>query len=256
MVKAIIIIPARYASSRFPGKPLALLGGKPVIQHVVEQARRVSARVVVATDDERILSAVEAFGGECVLTSSEHRSGTDRAIEAYNKVGQGEEIVINLQGDEPFIQPEQIETLLRAFDQAGTEIATLAEAYAEDTPDAEVMNPNNVKLIRNPEGQALYFSRSLIPYPRGVVEHYCRHHKYYKHIGLYAFRADVLKRLGALPQSTLELTESLEQLRWLEAGYLIRVMDTERSTIGIDTPEDLERAEAFLRQRQEHEGAC
>lgn len=249
MDKAIIIIPARYASSRFPGKPLALLGGKPVIQHVVEQAKRVSSRVVVATDDERIMDCVTAFGGECVMTSNQHRSGTDRAIEAYHKVGQGEEIVINLQGDEPFILPEQIDALLRAFDDERTEIATLAEAYHEDTPDSEVFNPNNVKLVRTPEGAALYFSRSLIPFPRGVERDFCKHHRYYKHIGLYAFRASILEELEKLPVSSLEDTESLEQLRWLEAGYRIRVMDTERSTIGIDTPEDLERAEAFLKQR-------
>lgn len=249
MNKAIIIIPARYASSRFPGKPLALLGGKPVIQHVVEQAKKVSARVVVATDDERIKSCVLSFGGECVLTSGEHHSGTDRAIEAFNKIGQGEDIVINLQGDEPFILPEQIEALLRAFDDEQTQIATLAEAYSADTPDAEVSNPNNVKLVRTPQGGALYFSRSLIPYPRGVDRDYCKHHQYYKHIGLYAFRAQILPQLAALPQSVLEQTESLEQLRWLEAGYRIRVMDTERSTIGIDTPSDLALAEDFLKTR-------
>lgn len=250
MKQSIIIIPARYASSRFPGKPLALLGGKPMIQHVVEQAQRISSRVVVATDDERILRCVEDFGGTAIMTSDQHKSGTDRVIEAYSKVGQGEEIVVNLQGDEPFILLEQIEALLSAFDDERTEIATLTEVYPTDTPDSEVLNPNNVKLVRGEEGQALYFSRSLIPHLRGISQDFCQHHRYYKHIGLYAFRAEVLPRIASLPLSPLEQAESLEQLRWLEAGLHIRVMETERSTIGIDTPEDLARAEAFLQQRQ------
>lgn len=251
MPTPIIIIPARYASTRFPGKPLALLGGKPVIQHVVERARQVVERVVVATDDERIARAVDSFGGECVITSSAHRSGTDRIIEAYRMVEKGEDLVLNLQGDEPFIQAEQVETLLRAFDEPSVEIATLAEVYPHDTPDEVVTDPNQVKIARSPEGWALYFSRALIPYPRGVSQAYCQHHLYYRHIGIYAFRAELLPRLGALTPSALEQTESLEQLRWLEAGYRIRVMETSRATIGIDTPEDLVRAEAFLKSQQE-----
>lgn len=251
MNRTIIIIPARYASTRFPGKPLALLGGKPMIQHVVEQARLVTDRVVVATDDERIYDCVLGFGGEVVMTSSDHRSGTDRVIEAYQLIGKGEEIVINLQGDEPFIRPEQIETLISAFEDKDCEIATLAEAYPASTLDAQLADPNSVKLVRSPRGMALYFSRSVIPYLRGITTNYCQNHTYYKHIGLYAFRAGLLPNLAELQISTLEGAESLEQLRWLEAGYRIRVMDTERATIGIDTPEDLVRAEAFL-QSLEH----
>lgn len=250
MKDVLIIIPARYASTRFPGKPLALLGGKPMIQHVVEQASRVGARVVVATDDERIADCVRAFGGEVVMTATTHRSGTDRIIEAYQSIGRGEAIVLNLQGDEPFVQPEQIEQLLAAFEDPSCQIATLAEPFAADSPDEVLHDPNSVKLVRSPEGRALYFSRSVIPYLRSVQTELCRHHTYYKHIGLYAFRSTILSELGALPMSALEQAESLEQLRWLEAGYHIRVMDTHRATIGIDTPEDLERAEEFLRSRQ------
>lgn len=249
-MKPIIIIPARYASTRFPAKPLALLGGKPMIQHVVEQARLVAHRVLVATDDSRIADCVRSFGGEVVMTSDTHRSGTDRIIEAYEYEGEGEDIVINLQGDEPFVQPEQIRTLISAFDDPATEIATLAECYSADTPDEVLSDPNNVKLVRSPRGFALYFSRSVVPYARGVEHDLCRHHKYYKHIGLYAFRASILGKIKALSPSALEQAESLEQLRWLEAGFSIRVMETEGATIGIDTPADLERAEAFLRSRQ------
>lgn len=249
-MKPIIIIPARYASTRFPAKPLALLGGKPMIQHVVEQARLVAHRVLVATDDSRIADCVRSFGGEVVMTSDTHRSGTDRIIEAYEYKGEGEDIVINLQGDEPFVQPEQIRTLISAFDDPATEIATLAECYSADTPDEVLSDPNNVKLVRSPRGFALYFSRSVVPYARGVERDLCRHHKYYKHIGLYAFRASILGKIKALSPSALEQAESLEQLRWLEAGFSIRVMETEGATIGIDTPADLERAEAFLRSRQ------
>lgn len=245
---AIIIIPARYASTRFPGKPLALLDGKPMIQHVVEQAKKLGLRTVVATDDERIEHAVRSFSSEVVMTSSEHRSGTDRIIEAYRKVNHGEQIVLNLQGDEPFILPQQIVSLISAFELPSTDIATLAEAYAPTTTDSMLSDPNSVKLVRNSEGRALYFSRSIIPHLRGVQSNLCRHHTYYKHIGLYAFRAEVLLHLASLSQSTLEIAENLEQLRWLEAGYDIQVMLTERATIGIDTPEDLIRAEAYLRE--------
>ncbi len=244
---AIIIVPARYASTRFPGKPLALLGGKPIIAHVIDRARLTGLRIVVATDDERILQAVRAYGAEAVMTSPDHPSGTDRVIEAYRKVGQGEQIVINLQGDEPFVLPEQIHSLVSAFDPIGdTAIATLAETFPQETSNQELCNPNLVKVVRAPQGQAYYFSRSPIPYLRGVETGWCAQHQYYRHIGLYAFRADVLEQIASLPPSTLERCESLEQLRWLEAGLTIRVMDTSTSTIGIDTPEDLQRAAAFL----------
>lgn len=245
--RVLVVVPARYASTRFPGKPLAMLAGKTIIRRVVEQVSGLGVRVVVATDDERIAREVKSFSGEVVMTSSHHRSGTDRVIEAYQRIGQGESIVINLQGDEPFVRTEQIKELVRAFDDAETQIATLAEPFSPEASDAELHNPNTVKLVRSPEGVALYFSRCPIPYLRGVESGWCRQHQYYRHVGLYAFRAEILEHIGQLAPSSLEQAESLEQLRWLEAGYRIRVMDTASATIGIDTPEDLERAEQYLR---------
>lgn len=244
--EAIIIVPARYASTRFPGKPLAILGDKPIIAHVITRAKCTGLRVVVATDDERILDTAIQYGAEAVMTNPNHPSGTDRIIEAYKLVGRGEQIIINLQGDEPFVLPEQIECLISAFDQADTEIATLAETFASGTSNQELCNPNLVKVVRSQSGRACYFSRSPIPYLRGVESDWCSHHRYYRHIGLYAFRADVLEQIDSLAPSMLEQCESLEQLRWLEAGFNIRVMDTSTATIGIDTPEDLQRAADFL----------
>lgn len=248
MSKSIIIIPARYASTRFPGKPLALLGGQPIIQWVVERARTICPKVVVATDNIAIKECVENFGGEVVMTAETHTSGTDRVIEAYELLGEDFDIVINLQGDEPFVQTNHIEQLIRAFDDKNTQIATLCEALPATTPDSELCNPNIVKLVRGEGNFALYFSRLPIPCLRGVKDSFCCHHTYYRHIGLYAFKAEVLSKLKQLPPSPLELAESLEQLRWLSANYRIRVMQAEGSTIGIDTPEDLERAEAYLRR--------
>ncbi|MBO4621291.1 MAG: 3-deoxy-manno-octulosonate cytidylyltransferase [Paludibacteraceae bacterium] len=246
------IIPARYASTRFPGKPLALLGGKPVIQHVYEQARKALDEVVVATDDQRIYDAVEAFGGRAVMTREDHPCGTNRCLEAVRKTCASfgaNDVVINVQGDEPFIQPEQIELLKSCFP---TDIATLVKPFTEEDGPEALKNPNSPKVVVA-DGRALYFSRSVIPYLRGVEEKEWiresirRGTPYYKHIGMYAYRASVLEQLVALPQSPLEKTESLEQLRWLEAGYAIRVAVTDTQTIGIDTPEDLARAEAYLR---------
>lgn len=252
MKKALIIIPARYASTRFPGKPLASLGGLPLIQHVVNVAEHTGIRTLVATDDPRIERCVNDFGGEVIMTNPEHKSGTDRIIEAYEKAGQGEEFVINLQGDEPFATSEQIELLLSAFDDPAISIATLAERFPASTSDAELQNPNNVKLVRSPNGIVHYFSRSVIPHLRGIKEGFCSKHSYYKHIGVYAFRASILGILKGLAPSPLELAESLEQLRWLEAGYAIRALETECGSIGIDTPEDLAQAEAFLQSQKGH----
>lgn len=245
--RILVVIPARYASTRFPGKPLAMLGGQTIIRRVVEQATHPGLRVVVATDDERIVREVEGFGGEVVLTGSHHRSGTDRVIEAYGRIGRGESIVVNLQGDEPFVRREQIAELLSAFRRPEIQIATLAEPLSRETPDEELHSTHIVKLVRGADGSALYFSRQPIPHLRDEPRDWCRHHQYYRHVGLYAFRAEVLEALGQLPPSSLEVAESLEQLRWLEAGYRIGVTDTARATIGIDTPEDLARAEQYLR---------
>lgn len=243
----IAIIPARYASTRFPGKPLALLGGKPVIQRVYEQVAGVLDAAVVATDDMRIFDAVTAFGGRVVMTSPDHRSGTDRCREAYDKLGEEYDVVVNVQGDEPFIRPSQLESVKRCFDDPATEIATLVKPFTPADGLAALENPNSPKVVLDVRSRAICFSRSVIPYLRGIPrEEWLSAHTFYKHIGLYAFRTEVLRAVTALPQSVLEKAESLEQLRWIENGYSIGVGITEAETIGIDTPEDLEKAERFL----------
>jgi len=246
MLKFIAIIPARYASTRFPGKPLAMLGGKTVIQRVYEQASTILDEAWVATDDERIFAAVEQFGGCAVMTRSDHKSGTDRIEEAAEKIGTDADVIINIQGDEPFVQASQIKTLMQLFDNADTQIGTLGKRF--ESQEA-AKNPNSPKIVTDLQGFALYFSRSVIPFVRGAAsEDWFSHYPYLKHLGLYAYRREVLREVTQLPQSPLELAESLEQLRWLENGYRIRVGLTDVETVGIDTPEDLLRAEAFLNQ--------
>ncbi|MBR2429203.1 MAG: 3-deoxy-manno-octulosonate cytidylyltransferase [Alistipes sp.] len=246
-MKYLVIIPARYASTRFPAKPLALLGGRPIIEHVYRQVSKAVSDVVVATDDERIKAAVEAFGGRAVMTSTEHQSGTDRCYEALQRVGGDYDVVVNVQGDEPFVQPEQIEALIVCFDDPATQIATMVKPFKESDGVEALENPNSPKVVVSHDMKALYFSRSVIPYMRGVERNeWLKRHTYYKHIGIYAFRAKTLAEITALPQSPLELSEKLEQLRWLENGYVIGLATTNRETIGIDTPEDLCRAEAYL----------
>ena len=244
------IIPARYASSRFPGKPLAILKGKSVIQRVYEQASSSLEETYVATDDERIAQAVRSFGGKVVMTSPLHKSGTDRCNEAYNEIArlQGDfDVIINIQGDEPFIQPLQLETIKKCFDDSTTQIATLVKPFSVSDSFSALENINSPKVVVDRHMNALYFSRSIIPYLRNKEkEEWLKNQVYYKHIGLYAYRAEVLKEITSLPQSTLELAESLEQLRWLENGYKIKVGITHMETIGIDTPDDHLRAERFL----------
>ena len=243
------IIPARYASTRFPGKPLAIIGDKPVIQHVFEQASKALNTVIVATDDNRIFDCVTAFGGRAVMTSPNHPCGTNRCWEAYEQVQINKtcDVIVNIQGDEPFIQPEQIELLKRCFP---ADIATLVKPYTEIDSIEALRNPNSPKVVVA-NGHALYFSRSVIPYLRGVAEENWlteslrRGTPYYKHIGMYAYRAEILEQIVHLPQSSLELAESLEQLRWLEAGYNIRIAKSDTQTIGIDTPDDLTRAREY-----------
>ncbi len=238
------IIPARYSSTRFPGKPLSILGGKPVIQRVYEQTSKVLNNVCVATDDERIYNKVIEFGGNAVMTRADHKSGTDRIAEAYEKIGKPYKVVINIQGDEPFIHPEQIESVMACFDDKDVEIATLGKRF---TSMEAVQNPNSPKIVVDNRGFAMYFSRSVIPFVRGVEEgEWLGHYPFLKHLGLYAYRVDVLKAITALPQSSLEKAESLEQLRWLQNGFRIKVAETEFETVGIDTPEDLKRAEELL----------
>lgn len=249
-MKFIGIIPARYASTRFPAKPLALLGGKTVIQRVYEQVIGALDEAWVATDDERIEAQVKAFGGKAVMTSVHHKSGTDRCYEAFAKVGSGYDIIVNVQGDEPFIQRSQFETIKTCFEEPSTQIATLVKPFTSSMGMEALENINSPKVVVDKDNYALYFSRSVIPFQRNrEKKDWIGSHCYYKHIGLYAYRADVLRAITSLPQSSLELAESLEQLRWLENGFRIKVGVTDVETIGIDTPADLQRAEEFLKNR-------
>lgn len=255
----VAIIPARYASTRFPGKPLALLGGKTVIQRVYEQVRKQIDSVWVATDDERIGEHVRSWGGNVVMTSPNHQSGTDRIEEAIEKIeatGARYDVIVNVQGDEPFIQPEQIAAICNCFDDTQTQIATLGIRFVQDditdnTKDNEawqrISNANSPKIVVDNKGFAMYFSRSVIPFIRGKEqEEWASAYPFMKHIGMYAYRRNVLKEITSLPQSSLEKAESLEQLRWLQNGYKIKVGETHIETVGIDTPEDLAMAEKLL----------
>lgn len=244
-MKFIGIIPARYASTRFPGKPLALLGGKPVIQHVYEKVAAVLEAAYVATDDERIYDVVKSFGGQVVMTRTDHKSGTDRIEEAIEKIGGELDVVVNVQGDEPFVAKSQLDTICHCFDDPTTQIATLGKPF--ESMEA-VQNPNSPKIVVDNMGFAMYFSRSVIPYVRGKEKSsWLTHYPFLKHLGIYAYRKDVLRQVTQLPQSSLEIAESLEQLRWLQNGFKIKVGTTDVETVGIDTPQDLERAEEFLK---------
>lgn len=244
-MKFIGIIPVRYASTRFPGKPLALLGGKPVIQHVYEKVAAVLEAAYVATDDERIYDVVKSFGGQVVMTRTDHKSGTDRIEEAIEKIGGEWDVVVNVQGDEPFVAKSQLDTICHCFDDPTTQIATLGKPF--ESMEA-VQNPNSPKIVVDNMGFAMYFSRSVIPYVRGKEKSsWLTHYPFLKHLGIYAYRKDVLRQVTQLPQSSLEIAESLEQLRWLQNGFKIKVGTTDVETVGIDTPQDLERAEEFLK---------
>jgi 3-deoxy-manno-octulosonate cytidylyltransferase (CMP-KDO synthetase) len=248
-MKFLGIIPARYASTRFPAKPLAILDGKTIIERVYNQVRNVLDDVYVATDDERIFNTVLAFGGKAIMTSVHHKSGTDRCYEAASKVEDKFDVVINIQGDEPFIQPEQIESVKHCFDDTTTQIATLVKPFDADSSFEALENINSPKVVLDNNMNALYFSRSIIPFQRNKdKDTWLHNHTYYKHIGLYAYRMNVLGEITKLPISSLEQAESLEQLRWIQNGYKIKVGITNIETIGIDTPQDLERAEQFLKQ--------
>ncbi len=243
----IAIIPARYASSRFPGKPLAKLGGVEMIVRVCRRVREAGIPLAVATDDIRIADCVEAAGFRAVMTSPDHCSGTDRIREAYDKLGGKYDVVINVQGDEPFIDPRQLTALMDCFLDASTDIATLVRPYPADGSFEGLEDPNLVKVTVDDGGNALLFSRSVIPYVRGLEKaDWPSSQPYLTHIGVYAYRGEVLRKLTLLPRSPLEISESLEQLRWLQAGYRIRTAFSDTATIGIDTPADLEAAEAFL----------
>lgn len=240
----IIVIPARYASTRFPGKPLADIGGMTMIQRVYEQAVKsgVAKKVIVATDDERIFTHVKDFLGEVVMTSAEHKSGTDRCAEVLEKLTETYDVLINLQGDEPFIQPEQLHKLTSCFSDPACKIATLVKKI-ENKEDIE--NPNVVKVVKDVNNYALYFSRSEIPFKREKTNT----PTYFKHLGLYAYTVETMKTISLLKPSGLELAESLEQLRWLENGYKIKVAETELESLAIDTPLDLKRAQVLYFSR-------
>lgn len=246
-MKFVGIIPARYGSSRFPGKPLADMAGKPMIQRVYEQVQKAIDDVWVATDDNRIADAVTGFGGNAVITSVDHKSGTDRCNEAYSIINKPFDVVINIQGDEPFIQPQQIETLKECFTSKDVQLATLVKPFKKEDGFDALFNPNSPKVIMNNKNEAIYFSRSIIPYIRDAHHtEWLDKNTFYKHIGMYAYRSDILQEITQLPQSALEIAESLEQLRWIENGYKIKVGTTHTETIGIDTPEDMEKAIKLL----------
>lgn len=230
------IIPARYASSRFPGKPLALINGKPMVQWVYERVQSSEVRdLAVATDDERIADCVRGFGGKVVMTSPDHASGTDRCGEAALAIQPADNnVVINIQGDEPLISPKEIHLLASAFEDRSVQIATLVNPFHDD---ALLQNPNVVKVVKAKNGNVLYFSRLPIPYLRG--ESAVAPKNYFRHIGIYAYRYSVLRQIVQLPTSELENSEKLEQLRWLENGYTIRALECDYQGIGVDTPEDL-----------------
>jgi 3-deoxy-manno-octulosonate cytidylyltransferase (CMP-KDO synthetase) len=246
------IIPARYASTRFPGKPLVDVAGKSMIQRVYELAASVIEDVVVATDDERIFQAVEKFSGKVVMTSDQHRSGTDRcaeALEIYSRSkGKSFDVVINIQGDEPFVKPTQIEFLKKCFNDPQTQIATLIKPIIDNQV---IFDPNRPKVVIDTMSFAMYFSRSAIPFIRDKNQSAWEvNHTFYQHIGMYAYQSSILHKLTALLPGNLEKAESLEQLRWLENGFKIKTAITEDETYGIDTPEDLERIIKLINKRE------
>ena len=242
-MRILALIPARYASTRFPGKPLADIAGKPMIRWVYKRTAAIFPDCYVATDDDRVAAAVAGFGGRVVMTADTHESGTDRCREALDAVetltGKRFDVVVNVQGDEPFINTEQLRQLSTMFAEADTHIGTLVKPFS---PDEDIFNPNSPKVVLTRDNYALYFSRSVIPYQRSgeAPETWRNAHVYFKHLGLYAYRAEVLREITKLKQSPLELAEKLEQLRWLENGYRIRVAITDLPNYGVDVPEDLD----------------
>ena len=245
------IIPARYASSRFPGKPLADIEGRTMIHRVYKQAQKSRSldRVVVATDDERIARHVKDFGGEVLMTAAHHPSGTDRCMDALQQLGDDFRYVINIQGDEPFIDPGQIDTLAGILKDGITEIATLI--IPVDNKDV-LFDTGEVKVVLNPKMEALYFSRSVIPYLKGVPEReWHLRRAYYRHVGMYAYRADILREITGLTVSSLEKAESLEQLRWVEAGYKVKCAITHHDSHCIDTPGDIEKVLKLMQRQKE-----
>ena len=247
-MKVFGIIPARYASTRFPGKPLAEIRGKSMIERVYQRASQAFEYVAVATDDYRIADEVRRFGGRHVMTSLSHLTGTDRCAEALTlmqeDLGVQADAVVNIQGDEPFVDPDLLVRIAGCFEDESARIATVVKSI--DNPD-DLFDPNCVKAVIDLQGRAIYFSRSPVPYIRGYArEEWPKRHVFYRHLGLYAYRADALLQLTRLPASSLEIAESLEQNRWLENGYCIKVIETDRETVAIDTPGDMEKIRRLL----------
>ncbi|ALL05357.1 3-deoxy-manno-octulosonate cytidylyltransferase [Pedobacter sp. PACM 27299] len=239
-MKVLGVIPARFASTRFPGKPLVDIQGKSMIRRVYEQALKAKGldHVVVATDDERIAEELKSFGGEYIMTGTQHQSGTDRCAEVARQLP-GFEVLLNIQGDEPFIDPAQIDLLVSCFADPNVQLATLIKEIHTET---ELFNHNLPKVVLNARKEAVYFSRQTIPYLRNAEkENWLQAHLFYKHIGIYGYTASVLQEITALPPSSLEIAESLEQLRWIENGYAIQTRVTDIETIAIDTPDDLKK---------------
>jgi 3-deoxy-manno-octulosonate cytidylyltransferase (CMP-KDO synthetase) len=246
LVKIIGIIPARYASTRFPGKPLIDISGKSMIQRVFEQAKKSTSlsEVVVATDDARIEQHVKAFGGNVIMTAESHQSGTDRCFEAIQKYNNSADVVINIQGDEPFIKPEQIDLLAACFNSNDVQLATLIKKVSSNE---ELFNVNTPKVIVDKNGNAIYFSRQTIPFIRDKQQNdWLAHHTFYKHIGIYGYTLKALSEITVLQPSALERTEGLEQLRWIENGYKIKVNLTDFESVAIDVPDDLKKLTKFL----------
>ena len=240
-MKILGIIPSRFESTRFPGKPLISINGKSMIQRVYEQSKNSKCLndVVVATDDNRIFEHVTQFGGNVIMTSSSHESGTERCAEVIQSFNETYDVVINIQGDEPFIDPNQINQICECFDDEKTDIATLIKKIETEE---ELFNRNRPKVEIDPTNFAILFSRNVIPILQNVKkENLLNEHTYFKHIGIYGYRTEVLKKISSLPSSPLEQKEKLEQLRWLENGFKIKVAETELEAIAIDTPEDLEK---------------
>ena len=240
------IIPARFASTRFPGKPLADIGGISMIERVYQQAKKATslADVIVATDDRAIEKEVKRFGGRVSLTSPDHPSGTDRCAEVLEVLNLNCDAIINIQGDEPFIDPRQIDLLCSCFDDSRTELATLIKKIHSESI---LFSPNSPKVVIDADGFAIYFSRHPIPYLRGVPDsEWVQRHQFFQHIGIYGYTSEILRKITQLPPSTLERAEALEQLRWVENGFRIKTAVTTADSIAIDTPEDLERVVANL----------
>lgn len=252
-MKVVGIIPSRYASTRFPGKPLAMIKGKTMIRRVCEQAWKSKLdAVVVATDDVRIADEVMGFGGRYVMTDPNHRSGTDRCCEALDILGNQYDAVVNIQGDEPFVDPRQIDLLVDLISQEDVQLASLARRMDDEE---ELFSPNTVKVVMDKEGRAMYFSRSPIPFMRNVdKEQWLELGDFYQHVGIYAYKADALRNIAAMQPTALELSESLEQLRWLENGMEIRMAVTDSVNVSIDTPADLAKAEQLIQNQILNEG--